>query len=146
MSLTSIDLVQAEISDLFDPLVTDGDLLTNLDKPPLAADLEGRSPVLSLHYDGSGFVFQGNGFTTGQHFWVATLFINREGHGNTNTETLLTQLVTKVVQKVRDSVAGSNYDELALAPRRIEPSFATVDGYAYRICEIYLQCLVHDTS
>lgn len=145
MALTSYDLILAEISDLFDPLVTSNDLVANLDHPPLSGELEGRSPVFSLHFDGSLSSWMGKSNNRHDCFWRGTLYINRRGHTNTTAETLMLQLVTKIMQKIRDDVSGTNYAELALAEgQRIQPVFAEIDGQAYRIVEISLQSVTYD--
>lgn len=145
MSITSLELILSEVSDLFDQLVTDGDLVTNLDHPPTANELEGRSPVLSMHYGGGIFRFLGRDRNESEQDWVVTLFVNRAGHGNQNTEDLMGQLITKVVQQVRDTVTGTNYASLNLSPtQRIRPAFANIDGNPYRVCEIYLTSKTFD--
>lgn len=140
--LTSLDTVLAEVSDLFDGLVTSGDLAANLDHPPLSAELEGRSPVLSLHYDPIGYEFHGNAVNRTVCAFRATLYINRLAHGNSNTETLLGQLVTKVVQAVRNDVTGATYDELSVGGQ-VQPSFVEIDGVPYRVAEIPLTSVIY---
>ena len=137
MALTSIELVLAEVSDLFDSLVTDSDIVANLDHPPLASELEGRSPIVSTHWNGGIHQFHGNDYTDFDGSWIVTIFINREGHTNTNAETLLAQIASKIMQKVRDNVNGTNYTQLAPF-KDMNPYFTTINGVPYRICEIYL--------
>lgn len=137
MALTSIDTVLAEVSDLFDGLVTNGDLAANLDHPPLSDELEGQSPVHSVHYEGSNFAFHGNSVNQAEHIFRSTLYINRRAHGNSGTEVLLGQLVTKIVQAARDNVTGTNYDELAVG-QQVRPAFVEIDGVPYRVAEIFL--------
>ncbi|MCL4867793.1 MAG: hypothetical protein KJ063_02395 [Anaerolineae bacterium] len=144
MALTSQDLVLAEISDLFDSLVVDGTLQANLDHPPLAMELEGRSPVFSLHYDGGQVMFQGNGSNRSDCLWRGTIYINRRGHGNTNTELLAMQVMTALLQKVRDNVSGTNYVQVALAEQPIVPAFAEINGHPYRIVEFILESVTYD--
>lgn len=145
MALTSYDLILAEISDLFDPLVTSDDLVENLDHPPLSSELGGRSPIFSLHFDGALTAWMGLHNNKHNVYWRGTLYINRRGHDNVNTETLMLQLVTKIMQKIRDDVTGTNYAELALAEgQRIQPVFAEIDGHPYRIVEISLQSVTYD--
>lgn len=145
MSITSLELILAEVSELFDQLVTDGDLLANLDHPPTADELAGRSPVLSAHYGGGQFRFLSRDRNESEHEWVLTLFVNRAGHGNENTEELMAQLITKIVQQARDSVTGITYASLNLSPsQRIRPIFANIDGVPYRLVEIYLTSKTFD--
>ena len=144
MALTGIDVILAEVVALFDPLVVDGTLQTNLDFPPLAEDLAGQSPILATYYDGTRIKFHGASYSEVRHIWRIALFVNRRGHGNDNAETLTAQIVTKVIQKIRDNVAGTAYDEIALAPGLTRPLFAIIDGIPYRICEIKLESVTHD--
>ena len=147
MAIKGIDVILAEVSDLFDSLVGPGQLQANLDHPPLASELEGRSPVHSIHYDGSLPQFGGNRSTQSDHFWRSTLYLNRRGHGSAVTETLMAQLVTAVLQIVRDNVTGTNFDEISLvAGQRIAPAFVEIDGVPYRIVEIPLQTRTHDNG
>jgi len=138
MALTSIELALAEVSDLFDSLVTDSDIVANLDHPPLASELEGRSPIVSTHWDGGLYQFQGNDFTNFDAAWIVTIFVNREGHNNATAETKLAQVATKIMQKVRDNVNGTNYMQLAPSNQPMSVYFTVINGVPYRICEIYL--------
>ena len=147
MPLVSIDTILAEVSDLFDPLVAGGQLQANLDHPPLASELEGRSPVFSIHYDGSLPQFGGKNVTQSDHFWKGTLFLNRRGHGNANTEILMLQILTAIIQTIRDNVTGTTFDEIAIvAGRRLEPRFIELDGVPHRVCEIPIQTRTNDNG
>lgn len=137
MALQAINTILAEVSDLFDGLVTDGSLAANLDHPPLSDELEGKSPVHSLHYEGSEYTFHGNSISQAVHQFRSTLYINRRAHGNANTEALLGGLVTKIVQAVRNDVTGTTYDELTIG-QRVRPVFVEIDGVPYRVAEIIL--------
>jgi len=147
MPLISFETILAEVSGLFDPLVAGGQLQANLDHPPLASELEGRSPVYSIHYDGSLPKFGGKYVTESDHFWKGTLLLNRRGHGNTNTEILMLQILTAIIQTVRDNVTGTTFDEIAIVSgRRIEPRFIELDGVPYRVCEIPIQTRTNDNG
>lgn len=135
MAFTSIEIVHDEISDLFDSMVDADQLVTNLDRPPLSNELEGRSPVLSLHYDGSDITFLGANNNQLEHKFIATLFINREGHGGDNTETLFMQRLTTIIDKIRGAPAGTNYDSLWISGS-IQPAFAEIEGFPYRVAEV----------
>jgi len=107
MALTSRELVRAEISALFDSIT---ELQENLAYPPLA--LQGKSPVLSLHSDGTIPKMVSASVNEFDHYFIATIYINREAHGTESGETLLDQIYTKVLQEVRDQVTGTNYATL----------------------------------
>jgi len=145
MAITDLGTLLAEISDLFDGLVTDGDIQANLEGPPLLTDLEGRSPILSTHYGGSRYKFQGAGYTETLAEWVLTLFINRRATGSAAAEIALGDLVTKILQIVRDGQGGTNYEELASSSTPIAPSFVEIGGVPYRVCEVILESITHDS-
>lgn len=144
MALTDLGAILSEISALFDSLVADGDLAANLDHPPLTDELEGRSPVLSLHFDGDTTAFKARSSTTVNAAWVATVAVNRKAHGNAQAEILALGIVTKVKQQIRDAGPGTTFAEVALAARQSRPTFATVDGVPYRFIEIYLESVTYD--
>lgn len=138
MALTGIDTIQTEISALWDSLVGANGLQANLPYPILTDDIQGQSPLLCLHFDGGGWVFEGSASNQGDFRWRATLFINRKAHGSDTAEELLGQLITDVVQAVRDNVTGTAFADLAVDTRPIQPQFVTINGIPYRTAEIYL--------
>ena len=135
MALKSLDLVHTEISALFDSMVGT-ELQANYARPVLSEELEGRSPIFSLHYDGSQYQFHSANNNEGTHYWRGTLLINRIGHGATNAETLALQITTKLVQVARDNISGTHYSHLAIAAERISPAFTIIEGVPYRTVEI----------
>lgn len=143
--LTNFGTVLAEVSALFDDLVTSGDLVANLAYPPLLDDLNGVSPVFSIHYDGTELEFKAKYNTQLDHGWRGTLYINRVAHGNEASEMLMLSLVTKILQKTRDNVTGTAFAELAV-DEEVRPSFiVTSGGHNYRIVEIRFGTRGYDT-
>ena len=146
MALTDFNVVLAELSAVFDDLVVSGDLAENLAYPPLLEDLNGRSPVFSLHYDGSNVEFKAKYATQFDHGWRGTLYINRVAHGNASSEALMLSLVAKLLQRVRDNVTGTSFDELVVG-EEVAPSFIVTDGgINYRIVEIRFATRSYDTN
>lgn len=131
MALTNRGSVRAEISALFDSITA---LQENLAYPPLA--LEGKSPVLFMHGDGTFPQMLAKLTNQFDHFFVVTIAINRVAHGAEEAEDLLDTIWTAVQQKVRDNVTGTTYMALTTWSGRSRPFFATVDGVAYRFEEI----------
>lgn len=131
MALTNRGLVRAEISALFDSITA---LQENLAYPPLA--LEGKSPVLFMHGDGTLPQMLARLSNQFDFFFMATIAINRVAHGGEEAEDLLDTIWTSVIQKVRDNVTGTNYMALTVWSGRSRPFFATVDGIAYRFEEV----------
>lgn len=124
--------IRLEVSALFDGIT---ELQANLAYPPL--ELQGQSPVLSLHVGGTA-VEQAADFVRYDHLLVATTYVNREAHGASAAEALLDAVYTAVVDLVAANRSGTYYDQLITAGQRSQPGFATIDGKPYRFEEIYL--------
>lgn len=134
MAIVDRALVRAEISALFDDIEA---LEANLAYPPL--ELSGRSPVVSLHGDGTIPQFLSADYNQFDHFFVATIYVNRRAHGGEMAEALLDAIYTAILQAARDAVTGVHYMEMVAAPgARSRPSFPVIDGIPYRVEEIYL--------
>jgi len=131
VALTSRDLVRLEISALFDGIAG---LQNNLAYPPIA--LEGASPVLWLHGDGTVPVMLARNSNQFDYYFIATIAINRQGHGAEVAENLLDSIWTAVIQAIRDNVTGTNYSTLNASPAKSRPYFATIDGLPYRLEEV----------
>lgn len=133
MALTARETIRAEISALFDSI---SELQSNVAYPPL--ELKGQSPVLSLHTGGTSPTFTSASANEIYHQFVVTVYVNREAHGAENSETLLDQIVLKVLQKIRDDVSGTSYMTLEVKGRS-GAQFAEIDGIQYRLEEITLE-------
>lgn len=131
MPLTSRELVREEISDLFDSITA---LQANLAYPPLA--LEGKSPLLYIHNSGTLPEMLGAYSNQFDYFFTLTICINRKAHGESASETLLDQIWTNVLQKIRDNNSGTNYSVLSVWQEKSSSFFATVDGIPYRFEDI----------
>lgn len=131
MPLTSRELVREEISDLFDSITA---LQANLPYPPLA--LEGKSPLLYIHNSGTLPEMLGAYSNQFDYFFTLTICINRKAHGESASETLLDQIWTSVLQKIRDNNSGTNYSVLSVWQEKSNSFFATVDGVPYRFEDI----------
>lgn len=131
MALTSRQTVREEISDLFDDI---SELQVNYDYPVLK--LEGRSPVLTIHSDGTLAEFMGANVTQQDHFFIVTIFVNRQAHGDEACEDLLDVVYTAVMQRLRNNITGSSYSVLEMSGQRSAPLFVTIDGIAYRVEEV----------
>jgi hypothetical protein len=131
--LTNRQLIRAEISALFDDIDA---LAANLAYAPLR--LGGMSPILALRVDGTMPMFVTKTVNQFDHFFLATIFINREAHGAQSADNLLDQIYTTVLQRIRNQVTGTNYMELVASSERSRPDFAIIDGKPYRIEDIPL--------
>lgn len=131
MPLTSRELVREEISDLFDSITA---LQANLSYPPIA--LEGKSPVLYMHNAGTLPEMMSASSNQFDYFFVLTIAVNRKAHGEAGAETLLDQIWTSVLQKIRDNNSGTNYSVLSVWQEKSKSFFGTVDGVPYRFEEI----------
>jgi hypothetical protein len=132
-TLTSRQLIRAEISALFDDIDA---LASNLPYAPLR--LGGMSPVLSLRVDGTLPLFVTATVNQFDHYFLATIFVNREAHGAVAADDLLDEIYTAVLQRIRNQVIGTNYMELVASSERSRPDFAIIDGKPYRIEDIPL--------
>lgn len=131
--ITDRSVIRAEISALFTSIDA---LESNLAYPPIA--LEGASPVLYLQADGTlptMLALHSNQF---DHRFVATIAVNRERHGAAAAESVLDDVYTAVVQAIRDNPTGANYMSLVMDEQRSRPFFATIDGVAYRLEEMFI--------
>ena len=131
MALTDRRLVREEISDLFNDIT---ELQENVDYPVLK--LEGKSPVLTTHGDGTQGVWQGRNVSQLDHFFIVTIFINRAAHGDEGAEDLLDKIYSEVMQRLRNNPTGTAYRELEPSSQRSAPAFATIDGIPYRVEEL----------
>lgn len=107
-----------------------------LDYPPLA--LEGNSPILSLHDDGTQ-PYDG----TWRRWWVTyrlTVFINRET-GADAAETLLRTIRKAVLESLESHIIGTNYHSLELT-QKTAPAMDVLDGVNYRNEEIFFRVFV----
>lgn len=133
MALTARETIRAEISALFDSI---SEVQDNIAYPPL--ELKGQSPVISTHTGGTRPTFTSASANEIYHSFVVTVYVNREAHGASGAETLLDQIVMKVLQAIRDDVSGTSYMTLAVSGRS-EPDFAVIDGIQYRVEEITVE-------
>ena len=70
------------------------------------------------------------------HYFIATIAINRQAHGAAAAEDVLDGVYTAVLQAIRDTPTGTSYSVLVPAVARSRPYFATVDGLPYRFEEV----------
>ena len=133
MALTERKLVRAEISALFAGLTS---VQSNLAYPPLA--LNGISPLVYLQNDGTLPTMLAYSSNLFDYFFVLTICVNRQAHGDEGAEDALDDVWTDVMQAIRDNVTGSTYTALEAATTRSRPFFAVVDGIPYRFEEVAL--------
>lgn len=133
MALTDRTVVRAEISALFTGITA---VQENLAYPPLS--LDGKSPLLYLHNDGTFPEMLARLSNQFDYFFVLTIAINRQKHGASGGEDKLDEVWTAVLQKIRDTPSGTNYSVLTASSQRSRPSFAIVDGIPYRFEEIFI--------
>lgn len=131
MALTDRKLIREEISALFDSISA---IQENLDHPPIT--IEGKSPVVSIHADGTLANMVAKNTNEFDHFFRVTIYVNREAHGSADAEDKLDEIYTAIMQEIRDQVTGTNYMELTAAPSRSLPAFQTIDGAPYRVEEV----------
>lgn len=133
MSITDRAIIRAEISALFDSIAA---VEENLPYPPLA--LEGKSPVLYLHTNGTLPIMLSRHANQVDHQFIITVAINRQRHGADEAENVLDEVWTAVTQAIRTTPTGDSYMSLVMDDQRSQPYFATVDGIAYRFEELYV--------
>lgn len=133
MSITDRGTIRAELSALFDGIAT---IETNLAYPPIA--LEGASPVLYLQANGTVPTMLARHSNQFDHQFMATIAVNRERHGAAAAESVLDDVYTAVVQAIRDNPTGTSYMSLVMDEQRSRPFFATIDGIAYRLEELFI--------
>lgn len=132
MALTNRGLVRAEISALFDSI---SELQQNLAYPPTA--LNGESPILTMRGDGTTPEMVSANHNQFDHFFIATILVNQAAHGVEGSEDLLDTIYTAVMQKIRDNITGTNFQELVADASQSQAGFLeTIDGIPYRYEEV----------
>lgn len=133
MALTNRQTIREEVSSIFDGI---SQLQANYAYPVL--NIEGKSPITTLHGDGTVPKMLSKNANEFDHFFKLTVMVNRKAHGAEEAENLLDTVVTAVFQKVRDNPTGSSFMTLVADVRQTAPQFAIIDGHPYRIEEIGL--------
>lgn len=134
MALTDRSLVRDEIYGAIAAVTA---IQNAYNYPPLA--LEGASPVVWIHNDGTHANFLARNSNQIDHYFVITIAVNRKAHDVSNAEIVLDDVYTSIMQALRDIVVGTNYSALQVrADRRSQAIFGIVDGIPYRFEEIYI--------